>query len=41
MTQVDPAAPPAEPRHVAEAADLVEAGDLPQIPCHGHLALLA
>lgn len=41
VTQVDPRAPPGQPRHPAQAADPSEAGDLPQIPCHGHLGLLA
>ncbi len=41
VTQVDARAPPGQPSHLAEAADPAEARDLPQIPCHGHLHLLA
>ncbi|GAA3791960.1 hypothetical protein GCM10022403_027520 [Streptomyces coacervatus] len=41
MTQVDARAPPGQPCHLAQAADLAEVRDLPQIPCHGHLDLLA
>ena len=41
MAEVDARAPPGQPRHLAQAADPAEARDLPQIPCHGHLDLLA
>ncbi|GHA17210.1 hypothetical protein GCM10010372_16160 [Streptomyces tauricus] len=41
MAQVDTGTPSCQPCHCAEAADPSQARDLPQIPCHGHLDLLA
>jgi len=41
MAQIDLGAPPGQLRHPPQAAYPAQAGDLPQIPRHGHVDLLA